>query len=145
MLSPHWDIDSHWAHRRSRRNFKFHMRTFKSPDYETSVDPWSDTIAMVWPFPHIPRLFYSSLNPFKDRINCLFSNHKQTVYSVFKRILRAVKQARDVWKWSNHGNSVGPWVHCLVRDSSWQVLKHSQGEDYIRISLDDDPDQLKIS
>ncbi len=25
----------------------------KSPDYETSVDLWSDTIAMVWPFPHI--------------------------------------------------------------------------------------------
>ncbi len=49
----------------------------KSPDYETSVDLWSDTIAMVWAFPYIPRLFYSSLNPFKD---------KQTVYSVFKRI-----------------------------------------------------------
>ncbi len=41
-----------------------------SPDYETSVDLWSNTITMVWPSPHIPRLFYSSLNPFKDRINC---------------------------------------------------------------------------
>ncbi len=29
----------------------------KSPDYETSVDLWSDTIAME----HIPGLFYSSL------------------------------------------------------------------------------------
>ena len=44
----------------------------QSPDYETWVDLWSDTIAMAWPFQPIPRLFYSSLNPFKDRINCLW-------------------------------------------------------------------------
>ena len=49
-----------------------HAVIIKSPDYETSVDLWSDTIAMVWPFPHIPRLFNSFLNPFKDRINCLW-------------------------------------------------------------------------
>ncbi len=30
----------------------------KSPDYETSVDLWADTIAMVWPFPHIPRVSF---------------------------------------------------------------------------------------
>ena len=32
----------------------------ESPDYETSVDLWSNIIAMEWSFPHTPRLFYTS-------------------------------------------------------------------------------------
>ncbi len=32
-------------------------------------------------------------------------DHFHTSLACFSR---AVKQARDVWKWSNHGNSVGP-------------------------------------
>ncbi len=40
----------------------------------------------------------------------------------FKLFKRAVKQARDVWKWSFHRIYVGPYVHCLVRGYLWQVL-----------------------
>ena len=32
----------------------------------------------------------------------------------------------DVWKWWNHGNNVGPLVHCLVTDYNLQVVKHSR-------------------
>ena len=28
-------------------------------------------------------------------------------------------QAKDVLRWIFHGNYVGPYVHCLVRDSPW--------------------------
>ena len=61
-----------WQMQTFHRKLKISCGNFMSPDYETLVDLWSDTIAMVWQFPHIPHLFYSSLNPFKDRINCLF-------------------------------------------------------------------------
>ncbi len=120
----------------------------RSPEYETSVDLWSDTIAMVWPFPHIPRLFYSSLNPFKDKINCLFmvsrGNPKgispdnipsgiplETINKQFILSLngyRAVKQARDVWKWSNHGNIEDSFLTVQAGKLLWkeeESLTHS--------------------
>ena len=74
------------------------MSKVQSPDYETSVDLWSDTIGMVWPFPHIPRLFYSTLNPFKDSINCCLWFLS---YRTIGPLLRAKAQPRG-----------GFFVHC---------------------------------
>ncbi len=63
---------------------------------EWACDP-PTLLCNEFPFSSDVELCWRSLNPFKDRINCLFINH-----------------------------------HCLVRDSSWQVLKHSQGDDFVR-------------
>ena len=41
-----------------------HGQKLISPDYETSVDLWPDIIAMELPFPHIPRLYYSSFKSY---------------------------------------------------------------------------------
>ncbi len=52
-----------------------------SPDYKTLVDLWSYTIAMEWPYPYIPRLFYRCFKGFLS----------------FKSFKRSVIQVRKVW------------------------------------------------
>ncbi len=87
-------------HWSSRRDAPDETRVYtKSLDYVTSVDLWSDIL------------------PWNDHD---------------KRQMRGNGHPMAImWKWSSHGNYVGlynNYVHCLVRDYPWQVLKHSQGE-----------------
>ncbi len=44
------------------------LNFYKSPDYEVSVNQWSDIIAMVSSFPHIRHLLYLSFHLKKEPV-----------------------------------------------------------------------------
>ncbi len=78
---------------------------------------------MEWPFPNsrhlLLALFVTDTLTNWAKLPTLFSFKKELITSD-----RCVE-------WSFHGNYVRPYIHCLVRDYPWQVLKHSQGEDLV--------------
>ena len=104
----------------------------------------SHIIAMEWPFPHIPRMFYSSFKCFKDR------NKRSMLVSVYVwlphisialshrlPLVSAKVQPRGIFmrKWApgNSGNLIDQCcsplpAHCITTSHGWcrYHLRHSQ-------------------
>ncbi len=90
----------------------------------------------VRPVPTSYETGYPCLMPVSRRMAVFFgmeydsdflATNKHSTFTVFFFHKKSYIQGKDVWRWIFHGNYIGPLVHCLVRDSPWQVLEHSQG------------------